>query len=189
MESLYVVGFAVLAVIAFVLVIILFNFFGLWLRARIANADLNPQGEQIDNKGMGNPMGNRALSEMHKVVRDWRLEVTLAGLEAVGNHLAGMPGRKILVWITSGVPIRISTNGMPKLYKDAILKTARRLATQGIAIYPGDAKGLHRAYERPGNRGTVLGAVQLAADFALDALLGNAGGTPLPAGRGAGARG
>ena len=38
MESLYLVGFAVVAVIAFIFVVILFNFFGLWLRARIANA-------------------------------------------------------------------------------------------------------------------------------------------------------
>ena len=75
------------------------------LRARIANADLNPQGEQIDNKGMGDtPLGDRALSEMNQVVRDRKLEVTLAGLEALGNHLAGMPGRKNLVWITSGLP-------------------------------------------------------------------------------------
>src|SRR5881392_1992602 len=35
MESLYLVGFAVVAVIAFIFVVILFNFFGLWLRARI----------------------------------------------------------------------------------------------------------------------------------------------------------
>jgi hypothetical protein len=38
MESLYLIGLAVLAVFAFVLAIVLFNFFGLWLRARIANA-------------------------------------------------------------------------------------------------------------------------------------------------------
>jgi VWFA-related protein len=127
------------------------------LRARIANADLNPQGEQIDNKGMGDtPLGDRALSEMNQVVRDRKLEVTLAGLEALGNHLAGMPGRKNLVWITSGLPIRITTDGWPKLYQDALLKTARRLATQGIAIYPVDAKGVMRGLERPRGRGAVL---------------------------------
>src|SRR5947208_16551031 len=38
MDSLYLVGVAVLALFAFVLAIILFNFFGLWIRARIANA-------------------------------------------------------------------------------------------------------------------------------------------------------
>ena len=38
MDSLYLVGVAVLALFALVLAIILFNFFGLWIRARIANA-------------------------------------------------------------------------------------------------------------------------------------------------------
>ena len=41
MESLYLIGVAVLALFAFVLAIVLFNFFGLWLRARIANAPVN----------------------------------------------------------------------------------------------------------------------------------------------------
>ncbi len=38
MESLPLIGFVVLAVFAFTLCIILFNFFGLWLRAKVANA-------------------------------------------------------------------------------------------------------------------------------------------------------
>ena len=41
MESLYVVGFAVLAVIAFVLVIILLKFFTTWVRARVASAPVS----------------------------------------------------------------------------------------------------------------------------------------------------
>ena len=41
MESLYLIGIAVLALFAFVLAIVLFNFFGLWLRARIANAPVS----------------------------------------------------------------------------------------------------------------------------------------------------
>src|SRR5438477_13119321 len=41
MESLYLVGIAVLALFGFMLAIVLFNFFGLWLRARIANAPVS----------------------------------------------------------------------------------------------------------------------------------------------------
>ena len=41
MESLYLVGFAVIAVVAFVLSIILFKFFTTWLRARVANAPVS----------------------------------------------------------------------------------------------------------------------------------------------------
>src|SRR5918911_1168435 len=48
MESIYIVGVAVVALFAFILCIILFNFFGLWIRARIANA---PVG--LGTKGTG----------------------------------------------------------------------------------------------------------------------------------------
>jgi hypothetical protein len=41
MDSLYLVGVAKLAVLAFVFAIVPFNFFGLWIRARIANAPLS----------------------------------------------------------------------------------------------------------------------------------------------------
>src|SRR5438128_4105259 len=41
MESLYYVGVAVIAVIAFVLAIIVFKFFTTWLRARVANAPVS----------------------------------------------------------------------------------------------------------------------------------------------------
>src|SRR6187551_1394267 len=41
MESLYLIGVAVLALFAFILCIILFNFFGLWIRARVANAPVS----------------------------------------------------------------------------------------------------------------------------------------------------
>jgi uncharacterized protein YqfA (UPF0365 family) len=49
MDALYLVGIAVLAVFGFVFAIILFNFFGIWLRARIANAPV----------GMGKMIGMR----------------------------------------------------------------------------------------------------------------------------------
>src|SRR2546423_7269689 len=49
MDALYLVGIAVLAVFGLVFAIILFNFFGIWLRARIANAPV----------GMGKMIGMR----------------------------------------------------------------------------------------------------------------------------------
>src|SRR6266404_248843 len=49
MESLYFVGIAVLALFAFILCIVLFNFFGLWIRARIATAPVG-LGIMVDNR-------------------------------------------------------------------------------------------------------------------------------------------
>src|SRR5437667_1141459 len=77
MESLYVVGFAVLAVIAFVLVIILFNFFGLWLRARIANAPV----------GIGKMVGMRLRRVPVGLIVDNRITAVKAGIEVPSDPL------------------------------------------------------------------------------------------------------
>ena len=71
MESLYLVGLSVLAVFAFVLAIILFNFFGLWLRARIANAPVS----------LGKMVGMRLRKVPVGLIVDNRITVVKAGLD------------------------------------------------------------------------------------------------------------
>src|SRR5207248_9482284 len=71
------VGFAVLAVIAFVLVIILFNFFGLWLRARIANAPV----------GIGKMVGMRLRRVPVGLIVDNRITAVKAGIEVPSDPL------------------------------------------------------------------------------------------------------
>jgi len=79
----------------------------------------------------------RVLSALNGTIYDQKIGFTLAGLETIGNQLAGLPGRKSLVWASSGMPILVMVDptGIPKSYVPAIEKTARRLASQGIAIY------------------------------------------------------
>src|SRR5713101_3779818 len=71
MESLYLVGLAVLAVIEFVLAIVLYNFFGLWLRARIANAPI----------GLGKMVGMRLRKVPVGLIVDSRITAVKAGIE------------------------------------------------------------------------------------------------------------
>lgn len=78
----------------------------------------------------------KALAALHANVRDRRLTMTLAGLEAIGNHLAGIPGRKNIVWVGGGMVIKDRPAGSPGSYADRMRRVAERLATQGIAIYP-----------------------------------------------------
>ncbi|HEY8651088.1 MAG TPA: flotillin-like FloA family protein, partial [Chthoniobacterales bacterium] len=77
MESLYLVGLAVLAVIAFVLAIVLFNFFGLWLRARIANAPI----------GLGKMVGMRLRKVPVGLIVDSRITAVKAGIDIPSDPL------------------------------------------------------------------------------------------------------
>src|SRR3989454_9157264 len=77
MESLYLVGFAVIAVIAFIFVVILFNFFGLWIRAHIANAPVS----------IGKMVGMRLRKVPVGMIVDSRITAVKAGLEIPSDPL------------------------------------------------------------------------------------------------------
>jgi VWFA-related protein len=73
-----------------------------------------------------------------------RMNQTVASLEALGNHLSGIPGRKNMVWISGG--IAVLTQGAQdrwvNTYATQVRGLAQRLATQGITVYPVQAIGL-----------------------------------------------
>ena len=77
MESLYLIGLAVLALFAFVLAIVLFNFFGLWLRARIANAPVS----------LGKMIGMRLRKVPVGLIVDNRITAVKAGLDVHSDPL------------------------------------------------------------------------------------------------------
>src|SRR4026208_1864163 len=77
MESLYLVGIAVLALFAFVLAVVLFNFFGLWLRARIANAPVS----------LGKMVGMRLRKVPVGLIVDNRITAVKTGLDVRSDPL------------------------------------------------------------------------------------------------------
>ena len=79
MESLYLVGIAVLALFALVLAVVLFNFFGLWVRAWIAGAPVQ----------MSKMVGMRLRKVPVGLIVDNRITAVKAGLQVSSDALEG----------------------------------------------------------------------------------------------------
>src|SRR5262245_53101805 len=77
MEPLYLVGLAIVALFAFILCIILFNFFGLWIRARIANAPVS----------LGKMVGMRLRKVPVGLIVDNRITAVKAGIDIPSDPL------------------------------------------------------------------------------------------------------
>jgi VWFA-related protein len=77
-----------------------------------------------------------------------RIETTLEALETISRHLAGMPGRKNLIWLSGSFPAIVGqgTDGTlgPDFqdYSDKVQMALRTINDGGIAIYPVDARGV-----------------------------------------------
>lgn len=87
------------------------------------------------------------------VVRGNRVDMTLAALATLGRRLKDIPGRKSLVWISSGIPsilpqVTTAVNGRPvsPVVGDNLIRSIRKtseiLAQSGVALYAVDAQGL-----------------------------------------------
>jgi VWFA-related protein len=67
-----------------------------------------------------------------------RVKITLQAFEQLAQYLAGIPGRKNVIWFSSSFPISI-TGGVTG---ESLAYTANLLAAAQVAIYPLGAEGL-----------------------------------------------
>ena len=80
--------------------------------------------------------------------QDLRNRMTLEALNQIAAYVAGIKGRKNLIWFTEGMPLNIfpsggvnDLEGMTDYAKD-LRKTADLLTTAEVAVYPVDARKL-----------------------------------------------
>jgi VWFA-related protein len=75
-------------------------------------------------------------------------QATITALESVALHLAGVRGRKNLVWVSSGFPLdALAIYGKGQTVE--INRAARALDTADVAVYTVDARGLVGAFTSP----------------------------------------
>lgn len=87
-------------------------------------------------------------NELTTVQQDIRTRMTLEALDQIAAYVAGIKGRKNLIWFTDGMPLNIfPTGGINDLqgmadYTKEVRKTSDLLAAAEVAVYPVDARKL-----------------------------------------------
>ncbi len=93
---------------------------------------------------------NRTAERINNYYIQRRTTITLQALEAIADHIAPLPGRKCLIWISDGFPLTYGSNVMRlnqlnegvKNFSEIVSRTARSLTNANVAIYPVDARAL-----------------------------------------------
>ena len=81
-----------------------------------------------------------------------RARITLDAMTAIAAHVAGVPGRKNLVWVSGGFPFAVGEDQWPddirrdtRTFAGPMERAARAVADARLAIYPVDAHSLFTA--------------------------------------------
>jgi VWFA-related protein len=119
------------------------------LLSRAANSlkAQDPNYRSPDTAGMT----DRAATEYTELLIRERAMDTKQVLEAIAHHLADVPGRKSLIWISVGFPLTWPPQPSPYPpdidFNPDMDQTARVLNDANVALYAVDARGLRGALE------------------------------------------
>jgi VWFA-related protein len=88
---------------------------------------------------------NEANQEISDQSKENRVELTVSAIQAIASHVAGIPGRKNLVWISGGFPLQVGIGVIAPDRDTRLLDpndAAKALSSVSMAIYPIDAHGI-----------------------------------------------
>ncbi len=88
-------------------------------------------------------------SEQNSFQDAQRVQYTLAAMNALGRYLAGLPGRKNLIWFSGSFPLDVIPDGglrgsirPSSAFGDDVRSTADLMTRAQVAVYPVDGRGL-----------------------------------------------
>jgi VWFA-related protein len=135
-------------------------------RAQVKPSALNPSSEDknadgefvADIRANGGGLLDAVAARMANFIKntdivktDERVGLTLQALQQIARSVAGVPGRKNLIWLSSGFPLNLeeASDSGPGIvsvaarnYRQAVEQTTAVLAQAQIAVYPVDTQGV-----------------------------------------------
>ena len=128
--------------------------------------DLAKTGNAAEDAEFERWLGDKAQQVAAFFIND-RVNVTVAAFETIARHLAGVRGRKNLVWVSSAFPIRTDEPHSVRTFTSKLDEAAKAINGANIAVYAVDARQLTPAFARAALEPTkeVSGARPYNADF------------------------
>jgi VWFA-related protein len=122
-------------------------------QAEVAARQRNLGGQGRTTAGIAALQAGQA--EFADFETDQRAVMTLEALQNLGRYLAGIPGRKNLIWFSSSYPVYFFPKSLEKQlfnsshreFNNEIKQTADLLTLSKVAVYPIDAEGMMRNYK------------------------------------------
>ncbi len=94
-------------------------------------------------------MTEKAAADYSQLNVEERIDALKHALQAIARHLANVPGRKSLIWISEGFPVFYCIPHLPCFnYTPQMQEAARALSDANVALYAVDPRGLMGALGR-----------------------------------------